>query len=185
MRKPWIFAGVAAVLFGLLVTLEVMQSDEPMTLGSLGLDLFEIALLAGAVTSTAFGSHASREMRRERRLLLDDLDRARRDGEHWRQASRVHVQGLSRAIAQQFADWGLTEAESEVALLMLKGLSHKEIATLRDGSSATVRQHATAVYRKSGLTSRSQFTGFFLEDLLAPVAQRGTALTLVDTSAKP
>ncbi|WPY95208.1 helix-turn-helix transcriptional regulator [Limimaricola variabilis] len=179
MSRILIFAAAAAGLFGLLVVLEALQADEPFTWAGFAIDLFETALLAGAVVFTAFGSQASREMRRERARLLGDLDRARREGEQWRQASRAHVDGLSRAIAAQFAQWELTETESEVALLMLKGLSHKEIATLRDCSSATVRQHATAVYRKSGLTSRSQLTGFFLEDLLAPLRARG-GLHVVD-----
>ncbi len=182
MSRAVIFAAAATGLFGLLIALEVAQSDEPFTWGGFAVDLFETALLAGAVAFTAFGSQASREMRRERTRLLGDLDRARREGEHWRQASRAHVDGLSRAITAQFADWGLTEAEGEVARLMLKGLSHKEIATLRDCSSATVRQHAAAVYRKSGLTSRAQLTGFFLEDLLAPARERG-GLTVVASPA--
>jgi len=184
MSRIVMFATAAAGLFGLLVVLEVVQADEPFTWGTFAVDLFETALLAGAVVFTAFGSQASREMRRERARLLGDLDRARREGEQWRQASRAHVDGRSRAIAAQFAEWGLTGTESEIALLMLKGLSHKEIATLRDCSSATVRQHATAVYRKSGLTSRSQLTGFFLEDLLAPLQARG-GLHVVTSSPAP
>ncbi|MGR3465988.1 helix-turn-helix transcriptional regulator [Limimaricola sp.] len=184
MSRTMIFAATAAALFGLLVVLELVQSDEPFSWGGFAIDLFETALLAGAVIFTAFGSQASRGMRRERARLLGDLDRARREGEHWRQASRAHVDGLSRAITAQFTRWGLTEAEGEVALLMLKGLNHKEIATLRDCSSATVRQHAASVYRKSGLTSRSQLTGFFLEDLLAPARERG-GLSVVASQAKP
>jgi DNA-binding NarL/FixJ family response regulator len=70
--------------------------------------------------------------------------------------------------ATQFDVWGLTDAEADVAGLLLKGMAHKEIALLRGSSEATVRQHAAAVYRKSGLTSRAQLTAFFLEDLLAP-----------------
>jgi DNA-binding NarL/FixJ family response regulator len=53
-------------------------------------------------------------------------------------------------------------------VLMLKGLSHKEIARVRATSEATVRQQAASVYRKSGLSSRAELSAFFLEDLLAP-----------------
>jgi DNA-binding CsgD family transcriptional regulator len=56
----------------------------------------------------------------------------------------------ARPSIGQFQRWGLTEAESEVALLQLKGLRHKEIAELRHTSERTVRQQALAVYRKSG-----------------------------------
>ena len=92
--------------------------------------------------------------------------------------------GLSQAIAAQFDSWGLTEAESGVAALMLKGLAHKEIASLRQCSEATVRQHATVVYRKSNLTSRTQLTAFFLEDLLQP-ALPSTGLIVKVHSLKP
>ena len=63
----------------------------------------------------------------------------------------------------------LTPAEREVAILLLKGHSHKRIARLTERSDQTVRQHATAVYRKSGLSGRAELAAFFLEDLMLPV----------------
>ena len=56
-----------------------------------------------------------------------------------------------------------------MALLLLKGLSHKEVATVRAVSERTVREQARAVYSKSGLTGRAALSAFFLEDLLAPI----------------
>jgi DNA-binding NarL/FixJ family response regulator len=53
-----------------------------------------------------------------------------------------------------------------VALLLLKGLSFKEIAQVRNASERTVRQQALAVYAKSGLGGRAELAAFFLEDLL-------------------
>ena len=75
---------------------------------------------------------------------------------------------LGAAIDQQLERWGLTAAEKEVALLLLKGLSHKEIATARDVAESTVRQQARALYRKAGLGGRHDLAAFFLEDLLGP-----------------
>ena len=85
----------------------------------------------------------------------------------------MHIEGLGRAIRDQFDKWGLTDGESEIALLMLKGLSHKEIARLRASSETTVRQQARTIYRKSNLSSRAELAAFFLEDLLLPSEQRG------------
>ena len=115
---------------------------------------------------TALTSAQARDFRLERLELIDDLQTARREGGRWRAAVAAHVSGLSRAIAVQFQTWALTDAEADVAGLLLKGLSHREIAGLRNCSEVTVRQHATAIYRKSGLTNRVQLTAFFLEDLL-------------------
>ena len=57
-----------------------------------------------------------------------------------------------------------------MALLLLKGLSHREIAEARATAETTVRQQALALYRKSGLRGRSDLAAFFLEDLLLPAA---------------
>ncbi len=78
------------------------------------------------------------------------------------------LRGLGEQIDRQFAAWGLTPAESEVALLMLKGLRHKEIATVRATSERTVRQQALTIYKKAGLDGRTDLAAFFLEDFLQP-----------------
>ncbi|HVP62222.1 MAG TPA: LuxR C-terminal-related transcriptional regulator [Myxococcaceae bacterium] len=62
----------------------------------------------------------------------------------------------------------VTEAEREVALLLLKGLSLREIAGLRETSERTVRHQSLAVYRKAGLAGRAELSAYFLEDLLGP-----------------
>lgn len=172
MTRRHKFALVAAGLFlGLVVMEQVRRNEAFVLLNFLG-DMVEMALLAGAMALTAFTSVETRDIRIERLVLLDDLATARRDGERWRKASAAHVDGLSRAIAGQFRHWGLTEAEADVAGLILKGLSHKEVAALRQCSEVTVRQHATVIYRKSGLTNRAQLTAYFLEDLL-PAGRAG------------
>jgi DNA-binding NarL/FixJ family response regulator len=56
-----------------------------------------------------------------------------------------------------------------VALLLLKGLSTKEIAAVRAVSERTVREQSGAVYTKANLTGRAALSAFFLEDLLAPI----------------
>lgn len=168
MRRTTLFAATAGGLFISLFALEHVRAAEPFDLLNFCKDLLEMGLLAGAVTMTAFVSLETRDMRGQRLELLDDLATARCESRRWRDAARAHVSGLSQAIAAQFRTWGLTEAEADVAGMMLKGLAHKEIAVLRTCSEATVRQHATQVYRKSNLTSRSQLTAYFLEDLLMP-----------------
>ena len=53
-------------------------------------------------------------------------------------------------------------------MLLLKGLSHKDIAEIRSVTEATARQQARAVYRKGGLSGRHDLAAFFLEDLMLP-----------------
>lgn len=57
---------------------------------------------------------------------------------------------------------------SEKEALTLKGLSHGEIANLRNASERIVRDQALAIYRKAGVAGRTELSAFFLEDLLLP-----------------
>lgn len=80
--------------------------------------------------------------------------------------------GLSQAIETQLSSWQLSASEKEVAFLLLKGFSLKEIANLRKTSEKTARAQSYAIYEKSGLTGRAQLSAFFLEDLLSPSADQ-------------
>jgi DNA-binding NarL/FixJ family response regulator len=73
---------------------------------------------------------------------------------------------LALVAERQFAEWELTKTEQEVAMLLLKGLSFKEIAAVRDTLEKTVRQQASSIYRKSGLSGRHAFSAWFIEDFL-------------------
>ncbi|MGM0557587.1 MAG: helix-turn-helix transcriptional regulator [Myxococcota bacterium] len=97
-----------------------------------------------------------------------ELEETRREAEKWRDETRDILRGLGEAIDRQFERWELTPAEKEVALLLLKGLSHKDIAGVRDVSPHTTRQQAHAVYKKAGVEGRADLAAFFLEDLLLP-----------------
>ena len=99
--------------------------------------------------------------------LESAVERAADEGRVWRLQSRRFLDGLSRAIEAQFTVWNLSPAEADVAGLLLKGASLREIAGLRRTSEATIRQQAQNVYRKSGLSTRSELAAYFLEDLFS------------------
>ena len=94
------------------------------------------------------------------------VQRAERDA--WRESAESALAGFGQAIDERFRAWELTPAESEVALLLLKGRSHKEIAYLTSRSERTVRQHAVSVYQKSKLGGRAELAAFFLEGVRLP-----------------
>lgn len=73
---------------------------------------------------------------------------------------------LSNVISQQFQDWKLSDSEKDIGWLLLKGLSLKEIALIRDTVEKTVRQQASAIYKKTGLNGRHVFSAWFIEDVL-------------------
>lgn len=72
-----------------------------------------------------------------------------------------------RSIDAEFSRWNLSRSEKEIALLLIKGLSMKEIATIRNASESTVRQQASQIYKKSDLGGRMELSAYFLDDLLA------------------
>ncbi len=103
------------------------------------------------------------------------LDEQREERDRWRQRAQLLLNGLGEEIDMQMRRWKLTRSESEVALLLIKGYSHQQIAGLLGKSERTVRQHGGSVYKKSSLSGRAELAAFFLEDLLLPRPENGTA----------
>ena len=74
-----------------------------------------------------------------------------------------------REVMQKQLDvWNLTASEQEVVFALLKGLSFREVAELRETREKTVRQQATSVYKKAGVAGRHELAAWFLEDMLGP-----------------
>jgi DNA-binding CsgD family transcriptional regulator len=73
---------------------------------------------------------------------------------------------LGNVITQQFSEWKLTDSEVAIGWLLLKGLSLKEIAIVRNTQEKTVRQQASAIYKKAGVSGRHVFSAWFIEDIL-------------------
>jgi DNA-binding CsgD family transcriptional regulator len=76
---------------------------------------------------------------------------------------------LLAVMRDQFRQWGLSPSESEVALLLIKGLSMREISEARQVKEKTVRQQATSIYSKSGYAGRHELVAHFIEDLMNDV----------------
>jgi DNA-binding CsgD family transcriptional regulator len=163
-----VLAGVGLGCFVLLLALEVVTESDELEWPDVLVDALGILLLIGASVGVALLAQRLQRQHEEKMALLRDLETARAEGNGWRSKVRSHLAGLKAGMDQQFEDWGMTAAEREVGLLMLKGLSHKEIAGLRATTEATVRQQAQAIYRKAKLPGKTAFSAYFLEDLFAP-----------------
>jgi len=166
----WLFGGVGIGCFALLLALEIATQDETVTLLDLTGDAASLLLTIGAATGATLLVLRVRAQHEEQMTLIRDLAIARAEGIGWRTKAHSHLAGLRTEMDKQLQDWGMTDAERDVGLLILKGLSHKEIATLRNTTDATVRQQAQSIYRKAGLPGKTAFSAYFLEDLLASEA---------------
>lgn len=141
--------------------------DRPVGLLSLHV-LAELTVVATGLVAASYLAWGWYASYREVRYLEEAVAERQAERDLWRKRAGRVLRSLSRAVDDQFSTWGLTEAERDTALMLLKGHSHKRIARLSGRSERTVRQHAVAVYRKAGLAGRSELSAFFLEDLLRP-----------------
>lgn len=136
--------------------------------------IYEVLLILGTL---AIATVLWRGWWRARRSLVrarEALAARGAERDAWRASAQRALDGLGRAIDERFAAWGLTPVEREVALLLMKGRSHKAIARETGRSERTVRQHAVSIYQKSGLGGRAELAAFFLEDLTLPRPEQGS-----------
>ena len=160
-------------LMAVLVGIDLITDlRDRTTLAHVVLELLVVAIGLVAAAAIALrlrrSARAAQELRVHAAQLAEDLRMTQEEAARWRRDAADLIAGLSAAIDAQFARWQLSPAEREIALLLLKGLSHKEIAQIRSVSETTVRQQARSLYRKAGLAGRNDLAAFFLEDLLGP-----------------
>ncbi|MCB9791938.1 MAG: hypothetical protein H6741_04350 [Alphaproteobacteria bacterium] len=146
---------IATVLFALVASLVGADLLADAGTGAEALHLGTEALAA------AVGLVGAAMFYRQHRL-------ERREAQDWRAQAEELLAGVGNTVERQFEAWELTPAEAEVALLLLKGLSFKEIAAVRETSERTGREQARGIYKKSGLAGRAELSAWFIEDLLPP-----------------
>lgn len=108
------------------------------------------------------GWRATSSSLRKARFSLAERE-AERDA--WRARARSAIASFAAAVQTQLDEWHLTPTEREVALLLLEGLGHKQIAARTGRSERTVRQHAVSIYDKAGVGGRAELAAFFLSGL--------------------
>lgn len=158
-----------ALLFLLITVLAIVDIvlDRPLTWWSVHV-LTEATLVLASLSAASYLTWGWYKSLRDVRTLEVAVAQRRAERDAWKRKASRTLGDLSIAVDTQFHDWGLSDAERETALMLLKGLSHKRIGRLTHRSERTARQHAVAVYRKSGLAGRAELAGFFLEGMLLP-----------------
>ena len=118
------------------------------------------------------------------RVTSSQLTEKSIEASNWRAQHAKLSEGLGFAIDGQLDQWKLSPAEKDIARLLLKGFSFKEISTLRGTSEKTIRQQAQNIYLKAGLPGRAELAAFFLEDLLSPIAETSGPLDHFEARAE-
>ena len=93
-----------------------------------------------------------------------------REARAWREQAQELLAGSDRPCSASSRPGRCPKPRAEVALLLLKGLSFKEVAQVRQTSERTAREQARAVYKKAHVAGRAELAAWFIEDLLPPTS---------------
>lgn len=74
-------------------------------------------------------------------------------------------------ILRYAAEWGLSQAEADVAIFVVKGFSNSEIAEMRGSAPATIKSQLGRIYQKTGLDSRYQLIAFVTDEVCGMAAE--------------
>lgn len=115
--------------------------------------LVEGAGIVALATGAAITLREYRRIARRNRRVERELDAVTRD--------------FQAVVEGYFARWGLSEAERDVALLAIKGVSIADIARMRNTREGTIKAQNAAIYRKAGVSGRPELISVFVEELIA------------------
>ena len=145
---PLVILASATAFFAYDIVIDLLDDSEGL-----------LHILIESIVFLAISTVLLAELIRVSRLKLEVIKERDR-------AARLSGELLA-VMRSQFAAWGLSPSESEVALLLVKGLSMKEISLARVVKEKTVRQQASSVYAKSGHAGRHELVAHFIEDLMS------------------
>ncbi len=114
--------------------------------------LLELVVSLALVAGVVFGVRVTR----------DTVERLRRS-----EVALGAAQGaMGELVEARFAEWGLSSAEAEVAMMAMKGLDNAAIAEIRGTAQGTVRAQLAKVYAKAKVAGRGELASVFMDDLL-------------------
>lgn len=146
---------VCALIFGVDIAYELhndLLSDQGLT----GSQLVHLVTETTAVGLLLVGFYLSR-----RELQgLNQVETQQRDS---LAVLRGHFDDI---LMNRFEAWGLSKAESDVALFSLRGLKISEIALLRKTKEGTIKAQLSSIFHKAGIGTRTELLGIFMDEFL-------------------
>lgn len=148
-QKMFLAAAILQVGCGLVFTSDVIIELNEFTRHTWIELLGVVALAIGAAVTL----RQYRQLLRRNSKIESELDAA--------------SGAFQKVIEDHFRQWNLTEAERDVALLSIKGIPVADIAAMRQTRTGTIKAQCTAIYRKSGVSSRAELVSVVIEELIA------------------
>lgn len=115
-------------------------------------EIFTLMTLIGLCVGMYFIARSYRLASSNTRYLVKQLDAARG--------------AFQSGIDGYFEQWQLSEAEKDIALLTIKGMTISEIADIRQTKQSTIKTQSSSIYKKAGVSSRAQLVSLLIEELL-------------------
>lgn len=150
----WFFVGLQtvcalAVVASLLVSVLGLETQG---LSWQVRELLEISASVGLIIGAVLGIRAVLGAQRQQAKAEEAL--------------RIASGAFAKVLDEKFDSYALTQAEREVAWLIVKGFPIKEAAALRGTSEGTIKSQSNAIYRKIGVSGRAQLLSSIVEDIL-------------------
>ncbi|MBI2520724.1 MAG: helix-turn-helix transcriptional regulator [Bdellovibrio sp.] len=165
---------IAIGAFALLIVgdVQIKLQHEGFSFVSFRNVLTEIGMVVAVSVGSVLGWSLFVDNRHRFRDAMGQLEA---DFVRWKKRSAYFAKDFQQHLESTFTDWELTSSERDIALLIIKGLSLKEISDIRDCSDRTIRNHANTIYKKAGVKSRSELSAYFFEDLLTTDATKSNS----------
>lgn len=159
MQKFWyiglaVVTVIALIKTGLIVTIVLDPAQVNLVLVS-GLFVLFFALTSGVAYFCVTQLNAHLQGVRKKRLTPGASEPVAKE----------------TVIARYAPEWGLSQAEADVAIFVAKGFSNSEVADMRNCAVATVKSQLGSIYQKSGLDSRYQLIAFVTDEVCAMAKQ--------------
>jgi len=96
----------------------------------------------------------------------NELVQLKREYKDVKQKLSHYKKDIHEFLKINFIEWKLTKSEKDIALLLFKGCTGKEISEIRTTNYQTVRTQISSIYRKAKVKNHNQFMATLMEDLL-------------------
>lgn len=158
------------ITFGLLLIIFVASiitiKDEMALSMPDHLLIKELIVISAALLLILFLVYVIRQKGRALRTAMNDLLNSHEQLQIQSLQMMKAKRKFGELVKHQFEYWQLTDSEKDMAILLLKGLSLKEISSYRNIKEKSARQQASNLYAKTGLSGRHALSAWFFEDLI-------------------
>jgi DNA-binding CsgD family transcriptional regulator len=128
--------------------------------------VLELAILGLVIMMVNFVWKYFRDEEQTREIIRHDLEATKKIAQAFEKKSQGLVKEFQSYVHHEFNQWQLSQSEKEISLLILEGLSSKDMSQKRFTSERTIRNQCAAIYQKSKLAGKNDFCAYFLKEFL-------------------